>query len=181
MMVLSTCITCKSKFRVVCETSDFFLCHFADVVDEVSNIEDFTVTIAELHARNSSPDGRYGFSVATYLEQMPQYHTWTEPWEDFFKLAMERLVTTIEKSQGPDEELRYLFEQTMSKVVPQILRPLETGGRHIRPSLVHGDLYSGNVSVDAKSGRPVLYDAACLYAHNECESNTPILSYAAKD
>ena len=79
-------------------------------------------------------------------------------------------MTMIEGSQGPDVELRMLFDQIVSKVIPRLLRPLETGGRQIKPCLVHGDLYSGNVSVDAVTGRPVLYDATCLYAHNECES-----------
>ena len=79
-------------------------------------------------------------------------------------------MTTIEESQGPDKQLRDLFEQTMNKVVPRLLRPLETGGRQIKPNLVHGDLYSGNVSVDAQDGRPMLYDATCLYAHNECKA-----------
>lgn len=80
-------------------------------------------------------------------------------------------MVTIEESQGPDEELGKLFGQTMSMVVPRLLRPLETGGRQIKPSLVHGDLYSGNVSVDVETGRPVLYDATCLYAHNECKTS----------
>ena len=80
-------------------------------------------------------------------------------------------MTTIEEPQGPDDELRELFTQTMEKVVPRLLRPLETGGRQISPCLIHGDLYSGNVSVDVETGKPVLYDATCLYAHNECKAN----------
>ena len=80
-------------------------------------------------------------------------------------------MMTIEELQGPDKKLRDLFGQTMDKVVPRLLRPLESGGRQIKPSLVHGDLYSGNVSIDAEDGRPMLYDAACLYAHNECKAS----------
>ena len=79
-------------------------------------------------------------------------------------------MAVIEESQGPDAELKILLGQMISKVIPRLLRPLETGGRQIRPCLVHGDLYSGNVSVDAATGGPVLFDAACLYAHNECKS-----------
>ena len=59
----------------------------------------------------------------------------------------------------------------MKRVVPRLLQPLESGGWQIQPNLVHGDLYSGNVSIDAEDGRPVLYDAACLYAHNECKAS----------
>lgn len=148
----------------------FFLCHFVKVIDEVPDIETFTLKVADLHAKSSSPNGKYGFPVPTYMGQMAQYHAWTESWEEFFTLSMERLMTAIEESQGPEEELRDLFGQTMSKVVPRLLRPLETGGRQIKPCLVHGDLYSGNVSVDIETGMPVLYDATCLYAHNECKT-----------
>ena len=84
-------------------------------------------------------------------------------------MSMQQLMAIIEESRGPDVELTMLFEQIVSKVVPRLLRPLETGGRQIKPCLVHGGLYSGNVSVDATTGGPILYDAACLYAHNECE------------
>ena len=84
-------------------------------------------------------------------------------------------MTTIEETQSPDKELRDLFGLTMKKVVPRLLRPLETGGRQIKPSLVHGALYSGNVSVNVEDGRPVLYDATCLYAHNECKTG-PIVA-----
>ena len=75
----------------------------------------------------------------------------------------------IEKQSGPDVELKSLFEQTMENIVPRLLRPLETGGRQMKPSLVHGDLYSGNVSISIEAGKPILYEATCLYAHNECE------------
>jgi len=148
----------------------FFLCRFVDVIDEVPDVETFTVKAAELHAQSSPPNGKYGFPVPTYMGQMAQYHTWTESWEEFFTLSMERLMMIIEESQGPDEELRELFARTMDMVVHRLLRPLETGGRQIKPCLVHGDLYSGNVSVDVETGRPVLYDATCLYAHDECKT-----------
>lgn len=156
----------------------FFLCHFINVIDEVPDIQKFTSKVAELHARSSSPNGKYGFQVPTYLGQMPQYNTWTDSWEEFFTHSMERLMTSIEKSQGPDQELGDLFRSTMDKVVPRLLRPLETGGRQIKPVLVHGDLYSGNVSVDVENGKPVLYDATCLYAHNECKTSQTITLFA---
>ncbi len=105
------------------------------------------------------------------MGQMPQYTAWTDSWEDFFTKSMQQLMAMIEESQGPDAELRALLDQTISKVIPRLLRPLETGGRQIKPSLVHGDLYSGNVSVDAATSGPVLYDATWLHAHNECKTN----------
>lgn len=110
------------------------------------------------------------------MGHMPQYTTWTDSWEEFFTLSLRPLMKMINESQGPDGQLQWLIGQLVSKVIPRLLRPLETGGRHIKPSLVHGDLPSGNVSVGAVTGRPVLYDATCLYAHNECESYALIIT-----
>lgn len=137
-----------------------------------ADIQTFTAKVAELHTKGVSPNGKYGFSVPTFMGQMPQYTAWTDSWEEFFTNSMQQLMAIIEESQGPDAELGLLFGQTISKVIPRLLRPLETGGRQIKPRLIHGDLYSGNVSVDAVTGRPNLYDATCLYAHNECESSS---------
>lgn len=68
-----------------------------------------------------------------------------------------------------DGEFEELKKEVMDKVVPRLLRPLETGGRSITPCLVHGDLWDGNASVDVDTGRPIIFDGAPLYAHNECE------------
>jgi protein-ribulosamine 3-kinase len=147
----------------------FFLCNFIDMTDEIPNPQIFTSKVAEFHTKGISPNGKYGFPVPTFMGKMPQYTTWTDSWEEFFTNAMRKLMSVIEGQEDPDPEFRQLFETVLEKVVPRLLRPLETGGRHIRPRLVHGDLYSGNVSVDTATGAPILYDATCLYAHNECK------------
>jgi len=64
----------------------------------------------------------------------------------------------------------------LGKVIPRLLRPMETGGRSIKPALVHGDLWCGNAAVDTQTDRPLIYDPASFYAHNECKSSTlPVL------
>ena len=37
------------------------------------------------------------------------------------------------KSQGADEEMQQLCQGVLDKVIPRLLRPLETGGRQIQP------------------------------------------------
>lgn len=106
---------------------------------------------------------------------MAQHVAWTESWEVFFTEYIKALMVIIGTAQEADQEFRNLFEMVLEKVVPRLLRPLETGGRRIWPCLVHGDLYAGNVSVDEENLEPILYDAACLYALNECKSNSSSL------
>ena len=92
-----------------------------------------------------------------------------------------------EKSQGEDPEMQELCKEILTKVVPRLLRPLETGGRQIQPCLVHRDIWDGNVSTDKATNTPVIFDATCIYAHNEstytaiefsCSSLTKNLSRA---
>ena len=77
-----------------------------------------------------------------------------------------------EKSQGPDEEMQQLCDKVLTKVVPRLLRPLETGGRSIQPRLVHGDIWDGNVSTSTETDSPVIFDATCIYGHNESKRKT---------
>lgn len=39
----------------------------------------------------------------------------------------------------------------------------------MKPSLIHGDLWYANAGIDIDSGQPLVFDACCFFAHNECE------------
>lgn len=70
---------------------------------------------------------------------------------------------------GQWPEMETLKSEMLSKVIPRLLRPLETGGRSVKPSLVHGDLWCGNAAVDMQADLPIVYDPSGFFAHNECE------------
>ena len=74
-----------------------------------------------------------------------------------------------QEMHGHNEEMRDMHQIVLDKVVPRLLRPLETGGREIKPTIMHGDIWDGNTSVDATTKMPAIFDASGLYAHNECE------------
>ena len=145
----------------------FFLCRFIKMTGEIPDPENLGSMLADLHAQNVSPNGRYGFEVPTYQGTMPQRVDWQDSWERFFSDLMQQILSHEEDSQGPDEELTSLTEAMIHKVVPRLLRPLEIGGREIKPRLIHGDIWDGNTSTDTSTSLPVIFDATCLYAHNE--------------
>lgn len=60
-------------------------------------------------------------------------------------------------------------------VLPRYLRPLETGGRSIKPTLCHTDLWPGNVKYKPDGERIIVYDANALWAHNERKSDCILL------
>lgn len=69
---------------------------------------------------------------------------------------------------GPCQEFQNLISSLLQKVIPRLLRPLETGENSITPALVHGDLWLGNAAL-AEDFAPIVYDSSSFYAHNECK------------
>jgi protein-ribulosamine 3-kinase len=147
----------------------FVVSEFVEMTDDVPD-PSFMASLADLHARTVSPNNKYGFSIPTYQRAMPQYTEWTESWEDFFTNSLRHVFEFEEKTHGLDRELKVLERAILQKVVPRLLRPLETGGRTIRPRLIHGDVWDGNVSTKVADDSPILFDASCIYAHNEGDS-----------
>jgi protein-ribulosamine 3-kinase len=158
----------------------FFISEFHDLDDEVSpNLMIFCARTAELHARsaeihhqkswNPPPEGNYGFHVTTHIGTIPKDNRWCDTWEEFFKRAMQRVLDEEERTQGPSNERALLAAQLLEKVIPRLLRPLETGGRLINPALVHGDLKSANVGTDRETNLPVTFDGGAFWGHNECK------------
>lgn len=144
----------------------FFVSEFIEMTDDVPD-PSFMASLADLHARTISPNNKYGFSIPTFQRGIPQYTEWTDSWEEFFANSLKRVFELEEKTHGPDKELKALERAILQKVVPRLLRPLETGGRTIKPCLIHGDIWDGNVSTKVADDSPVLFDASCSYAHNE--------------
>jgi fructosamine-3-kinase len=77
----------------------------------------------------------------------------------------------LERSiHGEDPEMDALSSDVMTKIVPRLLRPMEMDGNKIKPVLLHGDMWHGNVSVDKETGIPILYDPGCFFGHHEYEA-----------
>lgn len=148
----------------------FFLCEFVEMTDDLPDLHNFPEALVKLHRNGESPNGKYGFGVPTCMGNGRRFYTkWTDSWEEFFVNFFLDVVEYEKEVQGLDEEMEELTKQIVEKVIPRLCRPLETGGRSIKPLLIHGDLWDGNASVNMRTGKPVIYDAAAMYAHNECE------------
>ncbi|KAI9767665.1 MAG: hypothetical protein M1840_005536 [Geoglossum simile] len=147
----------------------FLICDFHNMTDELPDINTFPAKIAELHKEGTSPNGKYGFPVTTYHGRTALEHGWADTWEEYFSTRTKILLQLEQQVQGPNDEIKELAGPFFEKVVPRLLRPLETGGRTIKPRLVHGDLWHGNATTDADTNGPIIFDAGSFYAHNEYE------------
>ncbi|OAP59350.1 hypothetical protein AYL99_06648 [Fonsecaea erecta] len=147
----------------------FLLSRFVNMTGKVPDPRSLPMKIAEMHFKGASPTGKYGFPVPTSMGACIQQNKWTSSWERCFTELMNTMFEFEQDVHGNHEEMQQLHHIILEKVIPRLLRPMETGGRDIEPRIVHGDLWDGNTSVEATTGNPVIFDASSIYAHNEYE------------
>jgi protein-ribulosamine 3-kinase len=147
----------------------FYVCKFHQFYDGVPEPESFCRNVARLHAVES-PNGKFGFDCVTYNGNLPQDNTWCDSWEEFYAKGLRHILNLREERGGPNAELNAVLPSLFDKIIPRLLRPLESEGRKLKPSLVHGDLWCGNASiVDESTMEGIIYDPASFWAHNEYE------------
>lgn len=120
-------------------------------------------SLADLHLHNikreSNNIDKFGFHLTTCCGYLPQNNEWCEDWVQFY--ASQRLlpqIQMIEKNKNC-REVSELWSQLQIKI-PSFFK-----GLNIKPSLLHGDLWSGNAGETNED--PVIYDPAAFYGHHE--------------
>lgn len=114
--------------------------------------------IARLHRKRASA---YGFHHSNYCGTTFQDNTWTDSWPEFYaRRRMWTLVEQIRALRGMSNEDHKIYEKLVDRI-PQLL------SHPTIPSLIHGDLWSGNYM--HTSNGPALIDPACYYADREME------------
>jgi fructosamine-3-kinase len=114
--------------------------------------------LAAMHRAASSS---FGFPVGTYCGTTPQDNTSEGTWAGFYaRRRLEPLLRLVESERGLPAADRRIYERLVERL-PELAA---TGSP---PSLVHGDLWSGNVLGSARG--PALVDPACAYADREME------------
>ena len=160
------------QFRLDDPVTHFFLCEFIDMRKEVPEPFTFCTQLAEIHRNSQSPTGEFGFAVSNCHGQIVQSNDWDPSWTSFFTKLLVGFFRMELETNGRWPLYQEAFQEIVDKVIPQLLEPLQANGRVLEPSLVHGDLWKGNVATNQSSGQPVVFDASAFYAHNEYEIGT---------
>jgi fructosamine-3-kinase len=114
--------------------------------------------IARLHRKSAM---QFGFHQDNYCGTTVQDNSWSGDWPDFFaKKRIWTLVQQINASRGMATDELKIYERLVLKI-PGIL------SHQTAPSLIHGDLWSGNYMYT--SNGPAIIDPACYYADREME------------
>jgi len=107
--------------------------------------------LAETH-RHTGP--RFGWPRDNYIGATPQQNGWGDDWQTFF--AERRLAPQLRLAESKGYRL------DVGNVVDLL------AGHRPHPSLVHGDLWSGNAAF-LEDGAPVLFDPAAYYGDRETD------------
>lgn len=113
--------------------------------------------LAALH-RVTSPKG-FGWDRDNTIGFIPQINPWTENWVTFFTEQRLGYQFQLANQRGG----RFPQQQRLLAAVPQIL-----AGYNPQPSLVHGDLWTGNAAVTVQ-GEPVILDPATYFGDREVD------------
>jgi protein-ribulosamine 3-kinase len=114
--------------------------------------------LAALHHKSAHA---YGLDHNNYIGSLPQDNSYLDNWVEFLiSRRYEPMVERALNSGKMGKEDARNFEKLYGKLKNLLV--------HEPPSLIHGDLWSGNLMTDGK-GSPALIDPAVYYANREKE------------
>lgn len=103
----------------------------------------------------------YGFERDNYIGGLLQSNAQNDSYAQFY--VNNRLQTQVDLALS-----KGLISQEENKTIIKALKNAEKLLSNVKPSLLHGDLWSGNVLFD-KSGEPFLIDPCCYFGHSESD------------
>ena len=112
--------------------------------------------LAKLHRHTTNC---FGWERENTIGSTPQHNIWTDNWADFFRDHRLKFQFELARKNG------YHLKQA-DALLDSIHDILE--GHTPAPSLLHGDLWSGNASF-LSDKQPVIYDPACYYGDRETD------------
>lgn len=115
--------------------------------------------LAELH-RVTRP--RYGWTRDNTIGATPQTNAECEDWVEFWRTRRLGWQLQLAARKGYSGNLQLQGRRVMERL-PELL-----AGHTPSAALLHGDLWSGNYSVDAQ-GAPVIFDPALYYGDRETD------------
>ncbi|KAI1329428.1 Fructosamine kinase-domain-containing protein [Xylariaceae sp. FL0255] len=149
----------------------FVIMDFLYLIAEPPDPKTITKMIADLHrtTAGTSPDNKFGFDVPTCHGKISQPNEWDSDWCRYFSRLLTVFYDEDMKVNGPFPEYENAFKVLKERVIPRLLRPLQSDGRVLTPCLIHGDLWHENIGLNEETEEPMLYDPALFYGHNEFE------------
>ena len=125
------------------------------------NKEDFSrlgQQLAQLHKHSSES---FGLESPNYIGRLKQQNNQTDSWIDFYSEYRLGIQFQLALNNG-------LLKASEIPTIASVKSYLESICHSIKPSLLHGDLWSGNYLI-ATDGTPYLIDPSVYYGHSEID------------
>jgi len=113
--------------------------------------------LAAMH-RTTSASG-FGWKMNNTIGSTPQPNPWTASWVTFWQEHRIGFQFKLANRRGG----HFSKQDRLLAAIPQLL-----AGHDPQPSLVHGDLWSGNAAI-TRAGDPVIFDPATYYGDREVD------------
>src|SRR5688572_20055182 len=111
--------------------------------------------LAEMHRHQNA---QFGWEAPNYIGSLPQSNSWSDDWAAFWR--DQRIIPQIQGlGIAHRRRVENLLAQTSDELAP---------GNNEGASLLHGDLWGGNVH-GAKHGGPAVIDPSSCYGHREVD------------
>ena len=118
--------------------------------------------LAAMHFAPIPPESRkgFGFAADNFIGAGKQINTWNSSWIDFFREC--RLMPQLRAAEGYlDKKDRTRASSLLDHLDRYLIEPTS-------PSLIHGDLWAGNV-MTGPDGKAWIIDPAIYYGHPEAD------------
>lgn len=141
-------------------TGSYLVTEFLNIGGRSSD-EELGRRMAQMHLaaplHEEARAGKFGFVVDNTIGGTPQPNPWTDDWVAFFR------------DHRLGHQLRLAGDAALTDAAGPVLERMGRlfEGVEVRPSILHGDLWSGNIS--SSDGEPAIFDPACYYGHHEAE------------
>lgn len=111
------------------------------------------------------PEARFGWHDENLIGSLPQPNGWTDDWAGFMANRRIRPLAGELRARGTLSAAQAAIVEAVADRAGALLGPAVAADG---PSLLHGDLWSGNV-LFARGGAPVLIDPAVYVGHREVD------------
>ena len=138
---------------------------FAYIVMEYIELEGrpdadrFAAALASMHRCFHE---QFGFECDNTIGSTPQRNSLSVDWIDFWRRQRLEFQLELARMNGFDAKLIDAGNR-LAGTIGKFFESYQP-----RPSLLHGDLWSGNQGADV-DGNPVIYDPACYYGDHEAD------------
>jgi len=140
------------------KNAEFLLMEWIDMVN--GDQKKLGKGLAEMHLKsNDSNPIKFGYPIEGYIGETNQKKGWEDNWIDcFINLRIEPQLSILKNNFLDIKTKRIISEKIKSVLINH--EPIN--------SLVHGDLWSGNMGID-QDGKGVIFDPASWWADSEVD------------